>query len=593
MKIRGIRQRLEPAETMNESIDQARAQKKKQIWFSAALIAILTLLSFSSALTNGFITTWDDRIYVTENPLIGELSWKNLTATFSGFYANFYHPLVILSYAVEHALFGMNPAAFHATNVMLHVLNALLVFWLIHLLSDRISLSLVAALLFGVHPLHVESVAWIAERKDVLSTFFFLFAAVLYLIYKQKKRRAHYCLSILMFLAALLSKPMAVTLPLVLILCDYLESGSFDWGGIRDKAPFFILSLLFGILHLFAHFDPGTAAAGTGSVPFEPFKNLLLACWGIVFYLFKAIWPVRLSALYPYPETVSIASPVYFLPPLLLPVLAAGVYISRNYTRGIVFGSLFFLVTLLPVLRLLPFHGDIIAADRYMYIPSIGLFYIAGLVYYWAAHREGRRAKAVRSFTVALTLFVILVLALLTFQRNKVWRDDETLWRDTARKSPESHRAHNNLGFIYARQGRLEESADAFLTALDINPAYFNARMNLGLSYAAMRRWDEAIAAYQKALRMKPDHDGLQNRLGIAYAEKGQFPQAMAAFQKALEINPRAVEARSNLGNIYMTRKRYDLAVQAYRAALAIDPGFEPARRNLQRALQMSRQPGR
>jgi len=564
--------------------------RKHAVILSIALVTVLTAVSFLSSLDNEFITTWDDRIYVTENPVIKTFSWQGVRAAFSSFHINFYHPLVIVSYAMEHALFGLNPAAYHMTNLALHVLNSLLVFWMIFLLSDCVSVSLVASLLFAVHPLHVESVAWISERKDVLSTFFFLLALILYLRFRKFDRRAFYYLSIAVFLLALLSKPMVVTLPLVLLLCDYLCSGKISGKTLLEKMPFFILSIIFGIVHLFAHFGPGTSDHDVSKIPFEPVKNLLLACWGIVFYLFKTVLPVSLSALYPYPESIAMSSSRYFLPPVFVLLLAVLIFFTRKYSREIIFGCLFFAVTILPVLRLLPFHGDIVAADRYMYIPSIGLFYLAGTGVYWAYHRRGSFAPGFRVLTVILSCAVILTFSILSYQRNNVWQDDESLWKDTAEKSPGSHRAHNNLGFVYSKQGRFEEAVDAYRTALEINPYYLNARTNLGLTYGALRRWDEAIAAYEKALEINPRDDAIYNLLGIAYAEKGLLSRAMGAFQKALEINPRSVKAQNNLGNIYLAQRRYEAAVQAYEAALRIDPAFQPAQENLKRAMHFSRQ---
>ena len=326
------------------------SQKKAWIRIALILIAVVTAVSFLSSLDNGFVN-WDDNEYVTENYAIRSFSWNTLKTIFTSFYLGTYCPLVILSYTLEYALFGLAPFGYHLTNLLLHIGNTLLVFALVLRLSTHPPSALVAALLFGVHPLHVESVAWVTERKDVLSTLFFLGALLCYLRYQEDKQAHLYALSIVAFVLSLFSKPMGVTLPLILLLCDYLCARGWTYRTLVEKVPFVMVSALFSVIMVLAQHSSGGINAARFSALVD---NVLVACWGLVFYLSKTLAPVGLSAYYPYPPEISFHLLAFFLPPILLLALTAGVWISRRYTRTVVFGSLFFFVTLLPVLKIIP-----------------------------------------------------------------------------------------------------------------------------------------------------------------------------------------------------------------------------------------------
>jgi hypothetical protein len=313
-------------------------------------------------------------MYVYQNQHIKEISWANTKTFFTSFYFGNYGPLTLLSYAFDYRMGRLKPLTYHTTNLLFHLLNCILVFWLVNLLSGAAPVAFLVAMLFGIHPLHVESVAWISERKDVLYSFFFLSSLISYVKYLHKKQTLFYILSLLLFLASCLSKAMAITLPFVLFLIEYLLRHKIDKKTLFGKLPFGLISLVFCIITLLTQYGPSHAKPAH---LFSFLDNILRAGYGLMFYIYKIILPVRLSGLYPNPQNIGGNYPmVFFLAPLVIILLILLIIKFRN-NRKVIFGTGFFIITILPVLQLLPV-GWAIAADRYTYIPAIGIFYLFG-----------------------------------------------------------------------------------------------------------------------------------------------------------------------------------------------------------------------
>ena len=590
--------------------------ERSQIALCAALIAALTVIAFSGSLDNGFVN-WDDGLYVTANPLIQDLSWDNLKEILSTFYRDDYRLItVLLSYTLEYRLFGLDPFIYHLDNLVIHVLNTLLVFYLVLKLSGRVSVALATGLLFGVHPVHVEAVAWVSERKGLLSAFFFLGAVILYIFHKERPRRLFYYLSLAAFLLSLLSKLVAVTLPVVLLLVDYLSCRTFTRKTLMEKVPFFVLSGVFAVDTVFMYKTMGQL----GSIePLSAVEVLLLSCRSLAAYLAATVLPVNLSAIYPYPAEISISSPGFFLPPLILAALAAAVLYSMKYTRAVVFGALFFLITLSPVLKVVPFaSGGSTMADRYMYIPSVGLLFLAGLAFHELYAQAGALGRATRLAAAAGLGAAVAAGIFLTYQRGEVWKDSETLWQSVIELHPESSFARYNLANAYAKLGRFEEAAEEYRLAIALDPDFKDSHFNLANAYAKLGRLEEAAEEYRAAIALDPsDRDGHFNlagvyaklarfeeaaeeyRLSIALdpgfedahfnlgnllAKLGRFDQAVEEYEKALALNPQRADILNNLGIVYARSGAVDKAVRAFREALRVDPGLSGARRNLERA---------
>ncbi len=546
------------------------------VTLSLLFIALFTFLVFSNTLDNEFVNYDDDKL-VYNNNTIKTISWKNAKKIFTSFPTAMYLPLVQCSYSVEYAIAGLNPATYHFTNLVLHISNTLLVFCLIYLLSGSLSASIVGALLFGVHPLHAESVAWISERKDQLSTIFFLGALIAYCFYLVRSKGKYYFVTLFAFVLSLLSKPMGVTLPLVLLLFDYRYRRQFERKMLIEKIPFFIISIIFGLLAILGR-DLKSGAGAKELIPV--FERLLLAGKSIIFYLGKIVWPTGLSLIYPYPEKIHLLTPSVFLSFFLLVVIMTGIFYSRKYTREIIFGTLFLFITLLPVLDIIPRAGIDFAADRYMYIPSFGLFYLIGLgwdkVYRWHVPRE----KAKKVILVFLLIVSIGSCSYLAYKRNNVWQNSGTLWLDVIDKYPGIARAHNNLGAYYQATGKTGAALREFEKAVELDPRYPDAYNNLGLWHGQKGEYEKAIVELKKAIALRPDYSEARNNLGMCYNGSGMFQEAINQYREALNVEPDA-EIHYNLGNSYFTVGKTDKAVNEYGRALAIDPGFTKAHENL------------
>ena len=503
--------------------------KNHKIILSLCLILAIPAISFFPCLKNDFLN-WDDQQYVTENKTITELSWRNIETIFDWTYMGHYHPLTILSYSVEYRFFKLNPFIYHLTNLILHLMNGLLVFCLMMMLKGGVVTSLVVSLLFGIHPLHVESVAWISERKDVLYSLFFLGSMVVYLTYLKTRGKRFYFLSLFLFLLSLLSKSMAVTFPLVLFLCDYLFDRKFDRKSLVEKIPFLAMAFIFGIMAFFAQGSPEIMSQKPSS-PFS--KNIFIISEVLISYFPKLIFPINLSCIYPYVKGIAgFWSYVYLT--TIIGCLIAGILLGK-YNKKITFGTLFFYITILPTL---PAEN---IADRYLYIPSIGIFFIAAEGFYWLYRSKLEPIKIVKPILAILLIGILSTFSFLTWERCQVWRDSLSLWNDVLKNYPDTPIAYNNRGEAYLRKGDYDRAIFDYDQALRINPNFYKAYTlhdNRGAAYLMKGDYERAIADFHQALRIKPNDANAYYNRGTAYFNKGDFEEAIADFNKALEINP-------------------------------------------------------
>jgi Tfp pilus assembly protein PilF len=297
------------------------------------------------------------------------------------------------------------------------------------------------------------------------------------------------------------------------------------------------------------------------------YENILIALKGIVFYLEKTILPINLSTFYPYPKIISVASPSFFLPLIILSGIIFLVYFSRKFTKKIIFANFFFIITILPVLRLIPFGGQPVA-DRYMYIPSIGLFFMAGIAFNWIYHKKMRLDKLKKISIVLILIMAVVFYSILTIRRNSVWKDGESLWLDVLKKYPELSQAHNNLGYFYESKGMLDKAISEFKKSIKIshNSKAYNG---LGIAYGKKGMIDEAIAELKKAIKINPNFEKAYGNLGIAYGKKGMLDKEITLYKKVIEINPNDVLAHYRLGLAYCKKKmEYAGADHLYKAGL-------------------------
>jgi tetratricopeptide (TPR) repeat protein len=550
----------------SEGIITAMSIKQKLILI-AGLAGIITFLVFLPCLGNGF-TNWDDQELVTGNPNITALNLKNILTIFTRPYVGTYIPLTILTFAVEYHFFRLNPFFYHLTNIFLHAANVALALVLVYLLSGNLYAAAAVALLFGLHPLRVESVAWVTERKDVLYGFFYLGALLSYLRYRRLKVKPFYIAALILFVMAVLAKPMAITLPLVLILLDYYLEGKIVRSGLVRIVPFLILALPLGIVNIFAQ-------QSMENPPFNLFLNFLIGSYNFVFYTAKTFFPANLSCLYPYPNHDLRTIPIIlYLSPFLLLALGLIVVWSGRRSRHLIFGTLFFVIGLLPVCQFIPMIGAAIAADRYTYLPSLGIFYLLGIAGLWLGRRILKESRVGRITAGAAVGSVLLILAVMTGLRCRVWKDSITLWNDVLRKYPENSLALNNRGRAYASLKQYQTAIKDYDRSIAVDPQYELPYYNRAVAYDNLEEYDRALIDYGRALAIKPDLAIAYESRGVTYNHRGEYEKAIADFNQALKINPTMAVAYNDRGIAYFNLKQFELALADYKRTLKLEPSF-------------------
>jgi tetratricopeptide (TPR) repeat protein len=541
---------------------------------SICLIVIAVLISFYPSLKNGFVN-WDDGNYVKENELVKDLSVENIKHIFSSFYLFNYHPLTILSYAFDYRLFKLDPSGYHLTNLILHLLNCIFVFWLIFLISRNISVSFLTSILFGVHPLHVESVAWISGRKDVLFAFFYLSALIAYIYYLRPVNKAkYYVLSLLFFILSILSKAAAITLPPLLFLVDYITNRKYGRAAIIDKIPFAVLSFVFGIIAFLSQ-----SSAIRHDVPLDVLAKLKVASYSIIFYLWKLILPLKLSCFYPYPRISNAFAPgVYNLSLICATILFLIVWYSLRHTKKILFGALFFLLSIFLNLQFVPL-GAVITADRYTYIPAIGIFFIAGLVFTWLVGKVAHNT-ILKVFLICTVIMTVFSFARLTRDRCEVWENGFTLWNDAIGKYGSEYIpiAYFNRGVVYLDYRKEELASSDLKKALelyydragikkDIYQKYPGSEDNyaqlfnyLGVQFAEINLSDEAIILFKKMIERFPSDPQAYLNLCAAYGNSGKYKDAIFSGNQAVKLSPESKEGYYFLAVAYYFDKQYELA---------------------------------
>ena len=530
--------------------------------YQATIILLLTFIAYSPVLNNGF-TNWDDPLYVTENPLIRTFNFHHFQLWFTQPFQGLYQPLILASLAIDYSFHGLNPYYFHLTNLILHLANTLLVFIFIRkLFKNRIS-ALLVALLFGLHPIHVESVAWITERKDVLYTFFFLIALIFYLNFRQSEKRKYYALTMLFFILALISKVSAVVLPLLLILIDYYHGRKlFGRKVIIEKIPLLILALLFGLGNIYFHRDFGSLANYSNlSIP----MRLLLASKGLMYYLYKTIWPNTLAVYNPLPLSISTAIIVECLIHFLVYVTAI-ILLLKLKSRTLIFGALFFLAAIL--FFLIPPGEPVLASERYAYVSSIGLFVI--IAYLMNKMRQLPKNSAGQFLIYTVFSIWLGFLGLKTHNQAKVWKSSFSLWDHVIEVRGESFLALLQRGNIYTEVGEYEKAINDYSRSIEIHPAYYKTYDQFGHVQLLRGNYDASIKAYTKSLELNPDGEYAHLSLGFTYRQTGDLELAMNHLNKALRLNPVNPEIYYNRGKIYLEQGQNENACADFRNALKI-----------------------
>lgn len=520
------------------------------------LLVAMTGATFWSAGHHQFINL-DDDLYVTENEQVK----KGLTASgtgwaFSTFHSANYHPLTWLSHMLDVELFGLNPGAHHLVNVAHHALNAVLLFLVLRLMTGALWKSGMVAALFAIHPLHIESVAWIAERKDVLSTLFWFLTMAAYFRYTKRPGVGRYSLVVVAFLGGLLSKPMVITLPFVLLLLDYWPLRRFpeviysehNIKGLRwlkraiplvvEKIPLFFLSAVASAVTYHVQKIGGAFAHDVHYPISIRIGNALVSCTG---YIGKMLLPVRLAVFYPHPGGSLPLWKVAGSALLLASLTAIALYFSRRRPCLIV-GWFWYLGTLVPVAGLVQVGWQAMA-DRYTYVPLTGLF----IAVVWTAADLTERWKFQKEVLASVSLAVLLALGISAGTQVSYWRDSITLFGHALESTTGNYLAHYNLGVALQRGGRTNEAADHYRLALTIKPDSAKAHYNLGLISAKQGRLDEAKRRFSEALVHMPTFAEARYNLGLACLLEGRVEEAAVHFEESLRLRPDFLKARESL----------------------------------------------
>ncbi len=586
--------------------------KQHRKYYLAASVSFLTFIVYAASLKNDFVL-WDDNRYVYENPYIRSFDLNFIKWTFFDFYASNWHPLTWISHAGDYALWGLNPLGHHLTNNILHTLNTFLVVLLVfrlmsasrmktHTVRDASFLNdtgmLIAGaftgLLFGLHPVHVESVAWVAERKDVLCAFFFLLSLNRYAGYMLSGTsnggsapqflHAGYLVTIVFFTLALLSKPMAVSLPFILLLLDWhpferIQSLKTFGTCLIEKIPFILLSMLSAVLTVWAQRNVIDEMA---FIPVS--ERALVALQSLIRYLWNMIFPVNLMPFYPYPEDISLLSPEFIVPLVLVAGITAACFVAARRWKLWFASWSYYVIVLIPVLGIIQVGGQSMA-DRYTYLPSLGPFFVAGVIAA-AAYEKAMDFKQWRGYLRLACLFIALsvtvFLSYSTVKQIGIWKNSGAFWNYVIQREPlRVPIAYNNLGLVYMNEGRVDLAIEQYRMALNLRKDYAEAHYNLGNAYAAKGLIDLAIEQYRIALNGRKDYAEAHNNLGNAYAEKGQHDMAVEQYRTAISIRSDYAEAYVGLGAEYFGQGLFDPAAEQYLIALRLRPEFSEAHYNL------------
>ncbi|MFZ1037569.1 MAG: tetratricopeptide repeat protein [Smithella sp.] len=574
-------------------LNKININPKKQMLIVYIILTLITLAVFWQVNQYDFIT-FDDPVYISQNSHIQSgITSDGFNWAFSTRYYGLWHPLVWLSFMFDYQLHGLNAGGYHVTNLILHILSTLLLFWLFCRMTGAVWKSAFVAALFALHPLHVESVAWISERKDVLSAFFWMLTLCLYVYYTEKPVTKRYLPVVFSFVLALMSKPMVVTLPLILILLDYWPLGrlgsrkitnnrtdimpvytnqqkqktkpqketfrgnispsnkqrlsktriaSIRHGGLLlwEKIPFFVLSAVLVIIMLYVPDKPLEKGFSLAS-------RLANAPVSFVTYLEKIFWPHDLSIFYPFSDQLPVMQVWGCV--LLIIVISAAVILMIKQLPYLFVGWLWYAITLLPVIKIIQVGNDAMA-DRYTYLPSIGI----GIGLAWGVPLLFKNKDTRKRILFPAGTAVLAILAILTWQQCGYWKNSIELFNHALQITNNNYLAHNNIGFALFTEGRIEEAIDHYNKAIRIKQNFADNYNNRGVAYGKLGQHQRAIEDYNRAIRLKPDYAEAYFNMGNVYSELSQYQQAVENYNKAINLKPDYLHAYGNRGTAYLNQ---------------------------------------
>lgn len=576
-------------------------------YYLAAFVSLITFVVYLSSLHHEFVE-WDDAQYVVENLHIRSIDIAFIKWAFADFHAGNWHPLTWISHAIDYAIWGLNPLGHHLTNVILHGANTFVVVLLIigilnvlketsinrrpsEFLHERMILITggVTGLLFGLHPLHVESVVWVAERKDLLCALFVLLSVTLYTKYvnsinnepaeeKSALRffNKQYFFALIFFILALLSKPMAVTLPFVLLILDWypferIQSLKTFRAAFIEKIPLIALSLISSVLTVLAQ-RAGGALASIEAIPLS--TRLLVGARSLIVYLWKMIWPLNLTPFYPYPTNVSLLSLEYLFTIFFVVGITIICIVRAKKQRLWLSVWSYYVMTLIPVIGIVQV-GRQAMADRYTYLPSLGPFLIMGLGVAWASRKIYTLPQwglIIKLLGAVISIFVFVSMSYLTFRQIAIWNNSIRLWSYVIGKHPErAHLVYYFRGLAFLNTDQFDKAIEDFDMAVSLEPYFSDAFLNRGNAFEKIGRFDKAIENFDKAIALRPSYEAYFNR-GMTFEQMGLPDKAIADYDSAIAVNPSRYEAYDAGGRLYGKTGLFGKAIEYFDKYIAINP---------------------
>lgn len=543
--------------------DHIKSPFKESIIVS--IILLVTFICLSPTLHNQWVN-WDDPAYVLRNKLIHELNWSSVQTIFkTPVVVGLYHPLTLISLSIDFNFWGNDPFGFHLSNLIFHLLNTLLVYVVFRKLKSSILVSVLVSLIFGMHPMHVESVAWISGRKDVMYVFFYLLTLISYMSMVKSEQRLKrillYFFSITMFVCSILSKNIAFTLPLILLLIDYLQNRKVNTRSIAAKTPFFIVSIIAIYIAKYGQQASDSMQDLTG---ISYGDSIINGVYNTSFYIFKLIVPIKLAAFHPFPTNIPT---LYYLAILPFLGLIYFSYWSYKNSRKLFFGLLFFLITIGPLLQIIPF-GKAVNSERYTYLAYIGLFYFLAVLL------ENSIIKFKNSGSIVLTSITLLWVLLLGFKTNeqsRKWQNSNTLWSQVIDLYPDSDWALMSRGLYFAEQKDYKPAIEDFNKSISINPTS-QALYERGRIYEIHGFNQEAVNDYEHSIAIDSNYYKSYLNIGVLLSKQGDQKTAIPYFQKAIQANPEYDLAYFNYATSLKLIGELEEAIHQYDKAIKINP---------------------
>ena len=544
--------------TKNVWIAMTTFIRRKEILILVFVLAA-TFLSLSPSLRGEF-TNWDDRLLVVDNPEIRSLDFNHLKTIFTSTASLGYIPLTILSFAAEHHFFGLNPFVFHLDNLLLHLIVIALIFWLGLRLGLGAWAAGLAALLFGIHPMHVEAVAWVSARKDGLYAVFYLLAMHSHLTYIEKKQKRFFLLTVACGILSMLAKPMALSLPLILWVLDWMKGKKFTLQIVREKIPHFLYIIPLMLITYRIH-------------PYKSIHSLsealLIWIWSAAFYIEKFLFPFPVVPRYSLPQPVTPGN-LSYLTALAFLAICVLIFIRFKRNRWLMFAVLFYFFSIFFLFRF--DHSNIkVVADRYMYLPSLGFCFLFGFLIRQDLLRLEEKRRLRKCIAIAGLAVFFGALSVQSFFQCRVWKDSLTLWSEMIRYNPDNSLAFYNRAKAYEFEKEYDLARADYSKALTLNPTASVAYNNRGVIFLRQDRADDALQDFNTTIELDPAFAEAYSNRSLVYSRRQQYDSALADLNTALKFEPGLINAYGNRGLIYANMKQYDLAIENYDRALQID----------------------